>query len=61
MMMQAFFKADVIDIELLYDNAFLAVNYQMARKYKLKYILAGTNNSTEGIPIPKGWNWYNMT
>jgi hypothetical protein len=57
-MMQSFFDADVIDIELLYDNAMLSVNYQLARKYKLKYILAGTNNATEGIPMPKGWNWY---
>ncbi len=57
-MMQSFFDADVIDIELLYDNAMLAVNYQLARKYNLKYILAGTNNATEGIPMPKGWNWY---
>ena len=30
-LMQAFFDADVIDIELLYDNAMLAVNYQMAK------------------------------
>ena len=57
-MMQAFFNADVIDIELLYDNAMLGVNYQLANKYKLKHILAGTNNATEGIPIPSGWNWY---
>jgi N-acetyl sugar amidotransferase len=57
-MMQSFFDADVIDIELLYDNAMLAVNYQLADKYNLKYILAGTNNATEGIPMPKGWNWY---
>ncbi|MFA0006054.1 N-acetyl sugar amidotransferase [Vibrio splendidus] len=57
-MMQSFFDADVIDIELLYDNAMLAVNYQLANKYGLKYILAGTNNATEGIPMPKGWNWY---
>jgi tRNA(Ile)-lysidine synthase TilS/MesJ len=57
-MMQSFFDADVIDIELLYDNAMLAVNYQLAKKYNLKYILAGTNNATEGIPMPKGWNWY---
>ncbi|QSX36031.1 N-acetyl sugar amidotransferase [Shewanella sedimentimangrovi] len=57
-MMQSFFDADVLDIELLYDNAMLAVNYQLAKKYNLKYILAGTNNATEGIPMPKGWNWY---
>jgi N-acetyl sugar amidotransferase len=57
-MMQCFFDADVIDIELLYDHAMLAVNYKLARKFNLKYILAGTNNATEGIPIPAGWNWY---
>lgn len=38
-LMQAFFDADVIDIELLYDNAMLAVNYQQARKFGTKYIL----------------------
>lgn len=56
-LMQAFFDADVIDIELLYDNAMLAVNYQQASKYGLKYILAGTNQVTEGMRMPKGWNW----
>ncbi|QTR51696.1 N-acetyl sugar amidotransferase [Candidatus Thiothrix anitrata] len=56
-LMQAFFDADVIDIELLYDNAMLAVNYQQANKYGLKYILAGTNQATEGMRMPPGWNW----
>jgi len=57
-LMEAFFAADVIDVEVLYDNAMLAVNYQQAAKYGLKYILAGTNIATEGVDIPKGWNWY---
>jgi N-acetyl sugar amidotransferase len=57
-LMNAFFDADVIDVEVLYDNAMLAVNYQLAAKYGLKYILAGTNIATEGIDIPKSWNWY---
>lgn len=57
-LMDAFFDADVIDVEVLYDNAMLAVNYQQAAKYGLKYILAGTNIATEGVDIPKGWNWY---
>lgn len=57
-LMQAFFDADVIDIELLYDNAMLAVNYRQARKYRIKYILSGSNTSTEGMIIPPGWNWY---
>lgn len=57
-LMEAFFNADVIDVEVLYDNAMLAVNYQQAAKYGLKFILAGTNIATEGIDIPKMWNWY---
>jgi N-acetyl sugar amidotransferase len=57
-LMNAFFDADVIDVEVLYDNAMLAVNYQQAAKHGLKYILAGTNIATEGVDIPKTWNWY---
>ena len=57
-LMQAFFDADVIDVELLYDNAMLAVNYHQAAKYGIKYILAGTNQATEGMRMPKEWNWY---
>jgi len=54
---QAFFDADVIDIELLYDNAMRAVNYQQAARQRVKYILAGTNESTEGMRMPPTWNW----
>jgi N-acetyl sugar amidotransferase len=53
----SFFKAGVVDIELLMDNAMLALNYRQAKKYKVKYILAGTNRSTEGMRMPKSWNW----
>jgi N-acetyl sugar amidotransferase len=56
-LMEAFFAADVIDVEVLYDNAMLAVNYRQARKQGVKYILAGTNMATEGVQIPKAWNW----
>lgn len=56
-LMQAFFDADVIDVELLYDNAMLAVNYNQAKKYGIKYILSGSNSATEGMPMPEGWNW----
>jgi len=57
-LMQAFFDADVIDVELLYDNAMLAVCYQQASKYQIHYILAGTNTATEGMRLPKNWNWF---
>jgi N-acetyl sugar amidotransferase len=56
-LMEAFFAADVIDVEVLYDNAMLAVNYQQAVKQGVKYILAGTNMATEGVQIPRAWNW----
>lgn len=55
-MQLAFFKANVVDIELLMDNAMLALNYQQAGRYGLRYILAGTNRATEGMRMPAGWN-----
>lgn len=56
----SFMKADVIDVELIMDNGMLAVNYQMANKYGLKYILSGINGSTEGMAMPKMWNHYKL-
>ena len=56
-LMQTFFDADVVDIELLYDNAMLGVNYKQASKFRIKNILAGTNQSTEGMRMPPNWNW----
>jgi N-acetyl sugar amidotransferase len=57
-LMQAFFEADVLDIELLYDNAMLAVNYHLAAEYGLRWILGGTNTTTEGMEMPANWNWF---
>lgn len=56
-LMQAYFDADVIDIEVLYDNAMLAVNHQMASKVGVRWILGGTNTTTEGMEMPTNWNW----
>ena len=57
-MMNAFFKADVLDVELLMDNAMLAVNYSQASKNNIKYILAGTNMNSEGMEMPSNMNWF---
>lgn len=57
-LMQAFFDADVIDVELLYDNAMLAVNHRQAAKYGIKFILSGGNQATEGMRMPRNWNWF---
>lgn len=56
-MMNSFFDADVIDIELLMDNAMYSVNYEMAKKENIKFILSGSNLSTEGMSMPKNMNW----
>lgn len=56
-LMEAFFASDVIDIELLYDNALHEVCYSQAKKYGLEAILSGSNFSTEGLRMPPGWAW----
>jgi hypothetical protein len=53
----AFLNADVIDVELLYDNALHSVCYGVARKFGIRTILGGANNATEGVEIPSSWSW----
>ncbi len=60
----AYFKAGVIDIEVLTDHAISASLFRMAKKYKIKYILNGNNLPTEAI-MPKDWvydknDWRNI-
>ena len=57
-LMLSFLEADVIDVELLYDNAMFGLNYLQANKYGIKYILSGMNTTSEGMVIPKTWNWH---
>jgi hypothetical protein len=45
----------VVDIELLMDNAMLTLNYSLAAKHGLKYVLSGNNLATEGMRMPEGW------
>jgi len=53
----AFFKASVVDIELVNDFAILAVLHNIAYKKGIKYSLNGWNIMTEGGLFPKGWTW----
>jgi hypothetical protein len=50
--MEAFFASDVVDVELLYDNAMLAVNFQAAARHGVKHILGGDQRRDEGMRIP---------
>jgi N-acetyl sugar amidotransferase len=54
----AFFAAHVIDIEMLTDSAIADLNFKQAKKYRINYILAGTNSSTEGMIMPSKWYHY---
>lgn len=50
----AFLKSSVVDLELLSDHAIGVVNAKIARKYKLKFYISGSNISTESI-MPSSW------
>ena len=56
---EAFFKADVVDIEMLYDHAAIATCFSLAKKHNVKTIIAGTNSATEGMRMPPTWSWIN--
>lgn len=56
-LLRAFMDSDVVDLELLYDNAATAVCYREASRYGLKYILSGSNSATEGLRMPARWSW----
>ncbi len=51
---RAYFDAGVVDIEVLTDHAIIATIYKLAEKYKIKYILSGTNIATEYV-LPTSW------
>ena len=57
-LLRSMMNAHVIDLELLMDNGMISVLYAMARKYRVKHILTGSNTSTEGMSMPPEWNWF---
>jgi N-acetyl sugar amidotransferase len=54
----AFFRSGVPHIDLPQDHAFIASLYKFALKNNIKYILNGSNYSTEGIRNPINWGWF---
>jgi N-acetyl sugar amidotransferase len=51
---RAFFKASVVDIELLTDHAITALMHRVALERGIKWIVSGTNYATESI-MPTTW------
>jgi N-acetyl sugar amidotransferase len=54
---RAFIKANVIDIDLPFDNSMLKYNYNVAKRYNIKYVLNGYSTATEGI-MPPNFTFY---
>lgn len=56
---KAFIKANVLDIDLPFDNAMMSYLYRIADKHGIKYILNGYSNETEGI-MPESFTHYKL-
>jgi hypothetical protein len=54
----AFLKADVVDVELLYDNALQEVCYKFAKQHGVKFVLGGNNSLSEGVEVGANWVWH---
>ena len=50
----SYFKASVIDIEVLTDHAIWAILYKTAARHRVRYILSGINVVSEAI-LPQSW------
>ena len=53
---EAFIKAGLKNIEIPTDHILMATTYEMARKYRIKYIISGGNLATESI-MPKSFGY----
>lgn len=49
---RAYLLSGVANLDVPQDHLFYAAIYQMARKYRVKYILNGSNIATEGADAP---------
>jgi N-acetyl sugar amidotransferase len=54
---RSFFKANVIDIELVTDHAIFASMFRIAKQHGIRFILSGTNAQTESI-MPRSWQHF---
>lgn len=54
----AFLKSQIADQDMPQDIAFFSALYKFARKNKIKYVLTGSNYSTECCREPEEWGAY---
>ena len=53
---RSFFKAGVVDIEILSDHAIMATMFNLRKKHNIKFVLSGANYCTEH-GMPPSWLW----
>ena len=53
---KAYFRASVIDVEVLTDHAFMATLFRKANEFNVKTVVIGQNRTTE-FAMPDGWNF----
>lgn len=54
----AFLRSQISDQDLPQDAAFFSALYKFARKHRIKYVLTGSNFSTECCREPEEWGGY---
>lgn len=54
----AFLRSQIPDQDLPQDTAFFSMLYKFARKHNIKYVLTGSNFSTECCREPEEWGGY---
>jgi putative aminotransferase len=54
----SFLKAQIPDQDLPQDASFFSSLYKFARKHKIKYVITGSNYSTECCREPEEWGGY---
>jgi putative aminotransferase len=57
-MQVAFLRSGIPDQDLIQDAVFFSELYKFARKHKIKYIITGSNYSTECCREPEEWGGY---
>lgn len=59
---RSFFRASVVDIEILSDHAIMATMFKLRKKYDIKFVLSGSNYVTEhGMPLAWLWRKQDLT
>jgi N-acetyl sugar amidotransferase len=54
---RSFFRASVVDIEMLTDHAITASMVRLARQFRIRHVLSGVNFATES-GMPREWLWF---